>query len=662
MATLPSATTRLVDQSGGVATGSDLLTVIAPVATNADITPRIWSNANDLYTYHGYSQGLDFCAMYFQATKLPVLFVGLPITTAGTVGRIDTTGNSDTCVVSVAVGGSGSLEETDGILKVVNGGTIATDQILLSLSLDGGRTYKPVRLGTNSSYTIPYVGLTLSFAAGDLTDDETVITWHSTAPKAGDTDIASAKTALAAGSKQSRAWLYIADCATSSDTSAIKTAVDAYETSDERYVVCKACLRDALPVASFSAELKRMSGSPNLTFADVGGTGDTIVRSGGSWVTDGFANGDYITVTGSVSNNVSNVKVTTVSALTLTLDTATLANEGPKSGCTVVSYPGLAFLEVGGTGDTITRSRGSFVADGFRSGDNFTVAGTSSNNITTTAGIDTVTATVITLDSDDLVTEGIDGSLVTITSGETDATCIATLDAAFSTVTSDPRLDLGYGRGAMLSPVTGYRLRRNVNWADMILAFQHDLGITTWWKELGPIHSRIPAGFDLNDADGQPYEHDERVTQGALAARFTCARTWGNGPAGAFIAQSLTREDDGSILGMTHNAYVASLAQTVCQATTELFAGRTVVLEPADETGARVATTSSLKQLEGRVNDELQRYLLSNIGGEGPRASVCKWTAATDDDLGVADATLHGTLELQVNGTLVHIDTSVQVS
>jgi hypothetical protein len=33
MATLPSATTRVDDESGGLSTGTDLLTVFAPVAT-----------------------------------------------------------------------------------------------------------------------------------------------------------------------------------------------------------------------------------------------------------------------------------------------------------------------------------------------------------------------------------------------------------------------------------------------------------------------------------------------------------------------------------------------------------------------------------------------------------------------------------------------------
>ena len=107
---------------------------------------------------------------------------------------------------------------------------------------------------------------------------------------------------------------------------------------------------------------------------------------------------------------------------------------------------------------------------------------------------------------------------------------------------------------------------------------------------------------------------------------------------------------------------MANLAQTVVQRVTEDFTGQIVVLKDADSLGVRVATAASLADLAAKVNSELQRNLLSNIGGEGPRASSAVWTPAVDDDLGVANATLHGTLALGLNGTIVHISTSVEVS
>jgi hypothetical protein len=666
MPDLPSATTRTSDESGGLATGTELCFVWAPVKTLADNTPRIYYSAQAAYDAHGYAPGIDYGALHVQETGYPFCLVPLPITTQGTVGRIDTSGNTDTCVVSIATAAGGALEETDGELKVVNGGTIGTDQILFDLTLDGGRTWQPLRLGTANSKTIPYVGLVLSFAAGDLTAGETVITWHSTAPLAGATDIAAAKTKLAAQMRLGRRWLLVGDLSLDTGVSAaFKTAVDGYETGNERYVLAKAQLRDRQPQATMSKTTVRMSGTPTVTFAN-SGDADTITRNdAGSFITDGFVAGDLITVTGAAvgGNNITAKAVANVAASVLTFGSdTTLTNEGPKAGCTLTGTPSITFAEAGAA-DTITRSRGSWFDDGFRDGDIVTIADSVSNDLTTTVGVTITSATVMTLGdvADDLAAEVIGESTVTITAGETDAAAVAALDTEFAAVTSDERYDLGYGRGAMTSPITGWQFRRPVQWADMLLSFQRDIRTTTWWKDLGPIHSRLSCGFDLNDANGNPYEHDERTDGGALAARFTCARTWGNGPVGAFIAQSLTRADDGSILGMSHNVDIANLAQTIVQSTTENFAGSTLVLEPADNAGKRVATAASLKAFEEKVNSELERYLLSNIGGEGQRASVAKWTAAVDDDLGVSDATLHGSLDLQLNGTLVHISTTVTV-
>src|SRR6185369_1317986 len=86
-------------------------------------------------------------------------------------------------------------------------------------------------------------------------------------------------------------------------------------------------------------------------------------------------------------------KITGVTDLVLTLDTTDLAAEGPVAGVTIVGSPTITFAEVGATGDTITRSRGSFLDDGFAADDRITVAGSVSNNFSN-ARITAVTATV----------------------------------------------------------------------------------------------------------------------------------------------------------------------------------------------------------------------------------------------------------------------------
>lgn len=78
-----------------------------------------------------------------------------------------------------------------------------------------------------------------------------------------------------------------------------------------------------------------MTGAPTLTFAEVGGTGDTITRDSGSWIDDGFTTNTTVTVTGSVSNNISGAGVTLVTASTLTLGSTDLVDE-VKAGCTVI--------------------------------------------------------------------------------------------------------------------------------------------------------------------------------------------------------------------------------------------------------------------------------------------------------------------------------------
>lgn len=75
----------------------------------------------------------------------------------------------------------------------------------------------------------------------------------------------------------------------------------------------------------------------------------------------------------------------------------------------------LTFAEVGATGDTITRTVGSWVTDGFRTLQEVTIDGTSSND--GTGQITSVTPTVLTFDTYDLTAESIASAGVTITGG-----------------------------------------------------------------------------------------------------------------------------------------------------------------------------------------------------------------------------------------------------
>lgn len=652
MADLPEASVTIDDEAGGFAGSTGYAVVLGCVAENDDLTPRVFASAKAFLDQHGYCPAADYIAMHIGETRKPVIFVGLPTASAGTVGRQNSTGVTGSSAITVAAGSDGVLDEVDAILTVVTGGTIGVTGIVLSLSLDGGVTEKSIRLQTATSYTIPYVGIVISFGGGTLVAGD-VYTFTSTAPMWDGTGLADARDALGAQLKQARSFVVIGDLPNSTFAGYVTTETNGYETENQRFVYSRVSVFDRLPLAEMAQVTKRMTGSPTITFAEVGGTGDTITRTTGSFITDGFAVGDVITVAGAVAsagaNNVTG-PIATLTATVITLGSTDIENEGPISGVTITASPGITFAEVGGTADTITRTEGSWLADGFRVGDNVTIAGTSLNDQTTTAGIETLTATVMTFDTDDMDAEVIRADAITITKGQTMAAWVSALDSAFASVDSQKRIDPAMGRGRKLSPITGWSFRRPAMWAFSVREYQHDLQIPTWRKADGPFD-----GWSLEDEDGNIVEFDERVDGGGLAARFSCFRTYGNGPNGTFGALSLTRAPEGSLLSRTHNLAVANLACTTVQAETENAIGQVLVLK-SDGTG----TEESLSIIEGRVNSALQMALLQDKG-EGPRASSAVWRASRTTVLNTPGAELPGVLSLLLNGTLEKITTTVRV-
>ncbi len=649
MATVPKATTTVQDTAGAVASGLDNVCVFAPVPESADHVPRLFGSAAAIHALHGFSDGVEYAAMHFEQTRKPVLFCGLPIASPGVVGREDTSGNTGTSVTTVTEGADGVLGEHDGVLTVIRGGTIGTSQILLGLSMDGGRTTKRVKLGTASSYAVPYFGVTISFAAGTLVAGDTIHTWHGSAPLSDATAWATARANLAAQQKGFRSILLIGDLQNTTEAAAYLAQLDAYETANERFVYGRASLLDRLPLAALSTETWRMTPGTSITFAEVGATGDTITRASGSWIADGFAVGDTITITLSASNNISAV-IASLSATVITLGSEDLVAE-TTANASVVGRATLTFAEVGATGDTITRNRGSWLTDGFRVGDKIEVTGTVSNNITAVQGLSAVTALVLTLGTDDLVAEVKSTSGVSVTTGQTKAEWMAALEAEFEDIDDAFRIDMSAGRGAVLQPFSGWVMRRPAAWAASLREYQHDLHVATWRKDDGP------TGFSLEDADGNLVEWDDRVDgDAASAARFTSFRTWANGPNGSFVTLSLTRGNEGSLLSLTHNVAVVNLACTVTQLNTEKVIGRSLVL---NDDGT--ATTDSLATIASEVNAALTLALLKNTSGEGQRASKAVWTPSADDILNVPEATLTGVLDLNLNGTIHSVNTTVRV-
>lgn len=654
MPTRPQASLSIATTGGAYAGGDGYAVIMACVGKNADGVPRVFTGITALLEQHDYSQGADLAAHLLEKTRSPVIFVPLPIVTAGALRMQRSTGTG-TSIVTYSASTYGYLEEVDATLTVTTGGTIgAGSGPIFSLSLDGGRTTKTVRLGTASTYTIPHVGIVLNFGAGTMVAGDT-LTFRFTAPKWDNAGLTAARAALAAQQKTSRSWNIVGDLANSTEAGYVTTITNAYETTNKRFVYARTNVRDGgtpsmLAKSSGVKRWVKITAAETLTFAEVGATGDTITRSVGSFIDDGLAVGDYVTVAGTTLNNVSG-RIAALTATVLTFDTTDLAAEVTAAGVgSIVGSNGFIFAEVGATGDTITRNAGSFITEGFAVGDTVTIAGTASNNVTTDA-ITGVTATVLTLGSTDLAAEEIGSHNVTITKVLSKSADVSLADIAFASVDAQKRIDLGYGRARVLSPITGWEFRRPASWHVAVREYQHAIHIASWQNDLGPLD-----GVDLEDTNKQIVEYDERVDGGALAARFTCLTTSDNGPNGTYVAMALTRATDGDVLAYTHNIAVTNKFCSIVQAETTRMIGKTPVLN-ADGT----ATESELKLLEARINQALTEGLLSP-GSEGQNASSATWVASRADDLRGTGKTLHGSGPLGLRGTITNVDTAVVVT
>lgn len=654
MPTRPQASLSIATTGGAYAGGDGYAVILACVGKNADGVPRVFTGITALLDQHSYAPGVDLAAHLLAKTRSPIIFVPLPIVTAGALRMQRSTGTG-TSIVTFTAGTYGYLEEVDATLTWTTGGTIgAGSGPIFTLSLDGGRTTKTVRLGTASTYTIPYVGIVLNFGAGTVVAGDTLV-FRFTAPKWDNAGLTAARAALAAQQKASRSWNVVGDLANSTEAGYVTTITNAYETTHKRFVYARCNVRDGgtpsmLAKSSGVKRWVKITAAETLTFAEVGATDDTITRSVGSFIDDGLAVGDVVTVAGTTLNNVTG-RIKALTATVLTFDGTDLVDEVTAAGVgSIVASNGFIFAEVGGTGDTITRNAGSWITEGFAAGDIVTIAGTASNNVTTDA-LTAVSATVLTLGSTDLAAEEIGSHNVTITKVLSKAADVSLADIAFASVDAQKRIDLGYGRARVLSPITLWEFRRPASWHVAVREYQHALHIASWQNDLGPLD-----GVDLEDTNKQIVEYDERVDGGALAARFTCLTTSDNGPNGTYVAMALTRATDGDVLAYTHNMAVTNKFCSIVQAETTRMIGKTPVLN-ADGT----ATESELKLLEARINQALTEGLLSP-GSEGQNASSATWVASRADDLRGTGKTLHGSGPLGLRGTITNVDTGVVVT
>jgi hypothetical protein len=125
--------------------------------------------------------------------------------------------------------------------------------------------------------------------------------------------------------------------------------VEAFDMTDAQWIVQSNWNQGTDGAFEFTDKLimnvGAVSGSPNFQFFDT--NPDTITRTTGSWLTDGFRPHEQLTVTGS-SNNNGTYTVRDVTATTLTLDISdSLTAEGPTGAPTIVSAGAPRILDPG---------------------------------------------------------------------------------------------------------------------------------------------------------------------------------------------------------------------------------------------------------------------------------------------------------------------------
>jgi len=144
---------------------------------------------------------------------------------------------------------------------------------------------------------------------------------------------------------------------------------------------------EVLKVGSDVGDPVSMTGTPNLNFVD--SNPDTIVRTTGSWVTDGFIDEMVITITSSTSNNTT-YTIDSVTATTLTLISGdTIVVETGSSGVSVSGAPSLDNPIP--PSDTYNASTMSII---YTDPDPFTVGYSNSTSVTfssTISGVDVMT-------------------------------------------------------------------------------------------------------------------------------------------------------------------------------------------------------------------------------------------------------------------------------
>lgn len=168
-------------------------------------------------------------------------------------------------------------DEYFGEIVVAHGGTVATDSIQVTISLDGGRqaTLPRVTIGTATTYVIPNTGLTLNLGTGSLTAG-TKVRFYTTPPLWAVADVVTALSTLAASDYAASGWgsMHLVGKLSGADAGTINTKLEAMAASSTNrvYTAFMAHARDASPPSAWGGTAETDSAWSTSVIADYSST------------------------------------------------------------------------------------------------------------------------------------------------------------------------------------------------------------------------------------------------------------------------------------------------------------------------------------------------------------------------------------------------------
>jgi hypothetical protein len=303
------------------------------------------------------------------------------------------------------------------------------------------------------------------------------------------------------------------------------------------------------------------------------------------------------------------------------------------------------------SGHTVTRNTGSWVSDGFNTEDDVIVAGSSSNN-GNLGKPSTVSATVLTFASGIVNETATSSSTLSISGLESESEwATALLGDLASFQDTDGRVALGAGQAWMQSELRpGFRMREPGVWAVLERYMQHDIQISPNFHALGPIE-----GWEITDDNGNIVEHDSRTLQVLEARGFLTLCSFVD-EEGCFCGFPGTLGPDGSAFDVIPWRAVANVMCDIVQKVTTKFIG-----DDPDLNSDGTLAAEEVERYTNLVNAQVASELLSEKQ-EGRRASAATWAPHTDDVLNIPDAVMNGEGNLETNGLVNQVDTTVFVN